>query len=83
MKRRLARAGLWGTEQKAEYPVVIKNGLNRYKNPVHFYFNYSMEPRRQEYLHGKGLELLSHRPVAEGETLLLEPWGFRIIEEEA
>lgn len=80
-KRRLARAGLWGAEQKAEFPIVVKSGRNRLNSRIHYYFNYSGEPREQEYLHGDGVELLTGRPLKAGETLHLEPWGVQIAEE--
>ena len=81
LRRRLARAGLWGTEQKAEFPVIVKSGVNGLGKTVRFYFNYSMEPRKQEYFHGHGVELISGDLIAHGSELELEPWGFKVIEE--
>lgn len=81
LRRRLARAGLWREEQKAEFPVIIRSGENRLGKQVHYYFNYSMEAREQEYFHGHGTELLSGDLIAQGTSLTLEPWGFKIIEE--
>ncbi len=80
--RRLARAGLWGAEQKAAFPVVIRSGVNRYGKMVRYYFNYSQNAKEQEILHGPGEELLSGKRVAPGETFLLGPWDVRIIEED-
>ena len=64
LRRRLARAGLWGTEQKAEFPVIVKSGVNGLGKTVRFYFNYSMEPRKQEYFHGHGVEPVSYTHLA-------------------
>ena len=40
-----------------------------------------MEPRKQEYFHGHGVELISGDLIAHGSELELEPWGFKVIEE--
>lgn len=82
VQRAADAAGLWGAEQKAAFPLVIRNAVSAGGVPLHFYFNYSGEPARQPYLHGAGRELLAERPVAEGEILDLEPWGFAVIAEE-
>lgn len=81
LERILRRAGLWGAEQEAPFPVHIESAVNRAGRKVRFYFNYSGEDLEQEYLHGGGVELISGAAVRHGDRMELEPWGFRIIEE--
>ena len=77
----LKKTGLWGIEQNAAFPLVIRSGVNELNRKVLFYFNYSGETVEQAYLHRDGLELVSGAAVHEGELLKLPPWGFAIIEE--
>ena len=81
LTRVLKRAGVWGAAQQAQFPLIIKSGVNQAGRNVRFYFNYSREDVEQAYLHADGTELLSGASVSNGDTLQLEPWGFKIIEE--
>lgn len=81
LTRVLKRAGVWGVEQQTQFPMIIKNGVNMAGKNVRFYFNYSREDMEQTYPHADGTELISGTAVKSGETLKLEPWGFKIIEE--
>ena len=81
LTRVLKRAGVWGAAQQAQFPLIIKSGVNQAGRNVRFYFNYSREDVEQAYLHADGTELLSGASVSHGDTLQLEPWGFKIIEE--
>ena len=81
LTRVLQRAGVWGAAQQAQFPLIIKSGVNQAGRNVRFYFNYSREDVEQAYLHADGTELLSGASVSHGDTLQLEPWGFKIIEE--
>jgi beta-galactosidase len=72
-------AGLWGVDQELSFPVVVKSGVNAAGRAIRYYFNYSDGPVSFPYPHTSGRELLSDRPVAEGERLEIEPWGVRII----
>ena len=55
--------------------------MNMAGKNVRFYFNYSRDDVEQVYLHADGTELISGAAVKQGETLTMEPWGFKIIEE--
>lgn len=77
----LKKAGLWGREQSAAFPLVIRGGVNGSGRRVLFYFNYSGETVEQACLHGDGTELISGAAVRAGELLRLPPWGFAVIEE--
>lgn len=81
LRRVLARSGLWGKEQTAQFPLHIASGENQSGKMVRFYFNYSNDSMEQEYLHEDGTELFTGRNVKAGETLKLGPWEFLIVEE--
>ena len=81
LERVLKRAGVWGVEQQAQFPLIVKSGVNQAGKNVRFYFNYSGEDAAQAYLHADGTELLGGEAVRNGDTLQFEPWGFKIIEE--
>ncbi|WP_342758418.1 beta-galactosidase [Kineothrix sedimenti] len=81
LKRVLEQTGIWGIEQQAAFPVIIRNGVNETGRKVHFYLNYSEKEIRQPYLHGDGKELLKEESVKNGQTLVLEAWGIRIVVE--
>lgn len=78
----LRNAGLWGAEQSVCFPVIIKSGVNRAGNEIHYYFNYSGDVIQQTYLHGKATELLSGKRTEANEKITLKPWGFFVFEEE-
>ncbi len=77
----LKKTGLWGIEQSAAFPLVIRSGVNENGRKVLFYFNYSGETVEQAYLHRDGTELVSVAAVRAGEVLKLPAWGFAVIEE--
>ena len=77
----LKKAGLWGIEQSAAFPIVLRSGINESGRRVLFYFNYSVNGVEQSYLHRDGTELISGAAVHTGEVLKLPPWGFAVIEE--
>lgn len=83
LERVLRRAGLWGAEQSASFPIHVESAVSPAGRRLRFYFNYSGGSVEQNYPHGDGTELLSGRPVKSGEPLRLEPWGFQIVEEQA
>lgn len=64
----------------AHFPIIVKSGTNEAGQQIDFIFNYSDEDQ-QITLPTAGMELLSDQPVATGETLSLQPWAVKIIEE--
>ncbi|MBO5292452.1 MAG: beta-galactosidase [Lachnospiraceae bacterium] len=82
MRHIVKEAGIEEAAQQAEFPIVIRSGINMQGRRIHYYFNFSSEERKQEYLHEDGRELLSGSLVEKGGILRLEPWGMAVLEEE-
>ena len=82
LERVLGQAGLLGPDQKLPAHVRVKHGMGRSGKAFHYYFNFSPAPERLVYPYGAGAELLSNRPVPQGGTLALDPWGVAIVEQE-
>ena len=76
------KAGLWTADQQAEFPVIIRSGINQSGVNIRYYFNYSSNERQVEYQHSKGQELLSGSAVERGALISLSPWGIAIVESE-
>jgi len=79
--KELQRAGVESPDQQFTWPVIAKSGTNDFGNDVHFYYNYSSDPREIGYPHPAGTELVKGEAVAEGETVEIGPWDLLIIEE--
>ena len=62
------------------FPVIIKEGTNDFGKHVRFYFNYSGDEQHTVCKDFSGTELLSGAPVAEGNEIVLDSWGFKVIE---
>jgi beta-galactosidase len=75
------RAGLRSADQQLSFPLIVRSGVNRYGNTVHYYFNYSGEGKKFRYLYPAGEELLTGERVVKWDSVELAPWGVRIIEE--
>jgi beta-galactosidase len=82
LEESVKRAGLWGAQQQFHYPMVVRSGLLNDGHPVHYLLNYSAAPARLRYAFAAGTDLLTHRHVASGGTIELEPWGVAIVEED-
>ncbi|WP_433707530.1 beta-galactosidase [Paenibacillus illinoisensis] len=77
----MKEAGIWGADQELAFPLIVKTGTNDQGNTIRYYFNYSDQPITFVNPHGKGMELLSGAVVAGEQSIELEPWGIRIIEQ--
>ncbi|MVN78154.1 beta-galactosidase [Hymenobacter sp. HMF4947] len=75
------KAGLWGPDQQAYFPLITRSGVNQQQKKVHYYFNYSAAPRTLPYPYGPGQELLTSTAVAKNQPLQLAPWGVQIVVE--
>ncbi|MFB5265820.1 beta-galactosidase [Paenibacillus enshidis] len=75
------QAGLWGVDQKLSFPLITKSGVNEAGKTIRYYFNYSDQPAELVYPHGQGTELFENSAVRNGQTIGLERWGVKIIEE--
>jgi beta-galactosidase len=82
LERVFEQAQVAGPDRKLPSAVRVKHGVNRAGKAIHYYFNFSAAPQSLAYSYGRGLELLSKRPVAPASSLTLEPWGVAIVEEE-
>jgi beta-galactosidase len=56
--------------------------VNRLGKRVHYYFNYSSEPKSFSYSYGTGKDLLTGTSTAHGQQVTLRPWDVAIMEEE-
>lgn len=74
-------AGLWHAEQELAFPIIVKSGINKAGIPIRYYFNYSATAASFPNVRRSGVDLMSGRSIASGETLELEPWGFLVIKE--
>ncbi len=81
LKNAVVKAGLWRADQEISFPVITKSGINQEGKTIHYYFNYSMSPNSFKYPYAKGVELLAGKEVDSDQTIDIEPWGIRIIEE--
>lgn len=81
LERVMKEAGIWGADQELAFPLIVKTGMNDQGNTIRYYFNYSDQAVTFVNPHGKGMELLSGAVVAGEQSIELEPWGIRIIEQ--
>ena len=81
LERVMKEAGIWGADQELAFPLIVKTGTNDQGNTIRYYFNYSDQAVTFVNPHGKGIELLSGAVVAGEQSIELEPWGIRIIEQ--
>ena len=75
-------AGCWGKDQALKFPLITKSGTNQRGKVIHYYFNYSGEPKTFTYPYREGIALLTDARVATQSQIGLPAWGFQIIEEQ-
>jgi beta-galactosidase len=73
------RAGVEVPETR--FPVIVRRGVLSNGRAVRYVLNYSAAPQRLTAGSAAGTELLSGRPVENGQPLELPPWGVAIVEE--
>jgi len=73
--------GLYDLNKNLKFPLVQKNSVSNSGKAIHFYMNYSAEPKSVPYLYSGGKELLSNKDIPKGQAISLEPWGVAILEE--
>ena len=77
---RVKEAGLWTEKQESNsWPVINRSNINMKDENVNFYFNFSSGEAEACHWAEAGEELLSGEPVAKGEKMKIEPWGFKIV----
>jgi len=77
----LKGAGLWGNDQLLKFPLIVKSGVNEQNKVIHYYFNYSAEPKSFVYPYVKGKGLLTGETITSQAKVVLPAWGFKIIRE--
>ena len=77
----LRRAGLTGPDQALPAQVKVRHGRNAQGRLLHYYLNFSGQEQSVSYAYAGGMELLTHTPLAQGQTLKLQPWDLAIIAE--
>ena len=82
MENALKAASLWGKDQELKFPVIVKSGTNQQGKLIHYYFNYSAQPKTFVYPYKKATELLTGSSITTQSTITLSQWGFKIIEEQ-
>lgn len=82
LRQALQHADLIGPDQQLQFPLIVKSGVNSRGHSLHYYFNYSAQPKHFNYPYGEARELLSGRRVAQGAKIELAPWGMQIIEQQ-
>jgi beta-galactosidase len=78
----LKDSDLWGLDQEIAFPLITKSGINAFGKTTRYYFNYSDSSNSLQYPHHEGTELFTEQKVSNGQRLVLEPWGIKIIEED-
>ena len=68
-------------EQQLPAKVHVQSGVNRLGKKLHYFFNYSGDTVKAEYLYGAGTNLLDGQAVAHARQLTLKPWDLAIVEE--
>lgn len=68
-------------DSELKFPLISKSGTNENGKQIHFYFNYSAEPKVVTYSKKAGKELFSGKDVTTNANLEIGPWDLKIIEE--
>ena len=82
LQSQLQELGMIGPDQQLPQAVRTRSGINGFKRPVRYYFNYSGAEASFNYPHKPGTNLLTNRRVGAAEKLTLAPWDLAIIEED-
>jgi beta-galactosidase len=77
----LQSAGLTGPDQQLPASVRVKHGVNGKGRIIHYYLNYSSQPKTFTYSYGAGSDLLAEKAVAKSQSITLGPWDAAIVEE--
>ena len=78
----LKEAALAGPDQQLPAAVWVRHGVNRLGKQLHYYFNYSGEPKSFAYSYAAGKDLLNGATVTHSQSITLKPWDLVIVEEE-
>jgi len=73
-------AGLWSTEQKLAFPLIVKKGVNQQGEKIYYIFNYSDQPQEFVYPFDNGVDLLTKKNIQKESKIMLKEWGFLIVD---
>lgn len=76
----LENTNLLKEREDAQFPVIIRKGVNDFGKTVRYYLNYSWKKQTVVYPHKEGINLLTQNKVSTGTSLEIEPWDLQIIE---
>jgi beta-galactosidase len=68
-------------DQDLHWPLITKSGMNDDGEIIHYYYNYSSDPKEFTYPYKNGTELLSNKKVNNQQYLVVDPWGVLIVDE--
>ena len=77
----LRDAGLTGPDQQLPPDVRVKHGVSRDGRSLHYYLNYSSQPATLTYTYMAGTDLLTSRPLSQGQQNTIAPWDLIIVKE--
>lgn len=77
----LSDLGMIGSDQKLPASVHAQSATNSQNRQLHFYFNYSGDPKSFAYSHRAGADLLTGREIAANQSITVAPWDLVIMEE--
>jgi len=69
------------TISDSRFPVIVRNGINKYGKSVHYFFNYSNNKQKFFYPFMDGIDLLTNHKFMKDETKSFGAWEMYIIEE--
>jgi beta-galactosidase len=75
------KAGITGPDQQLYFPLITKSGINQKGKNIHYYFNYSANPKIIEYPYNRSTNLLNQKLVSKNDKIELTGWGFTVLEE--
>jgi beta-galactosidase len=75
------KAGITGPDQQLYFPLITKSGINQKGKNIHYYFNYSANPKIIEYPYHRSTNLLNQKLVSKNDKIELTGWGFIVLEE--
>ncbi len=77
----LKQAGLTGPDQSLPASVHVKHGVNRQGKQLHYYLNYSSEPKTVSYPYAAATDLLTNSATSPNQQITLKPWDLAILQE--
>ena len=80
LKEAMKEAGVRPASSSEGFPVIVRKGINQMGKEIVYIFNYSGQNRTASCPEGRYRELLTERDYFAGEDIVLDKWGFVILE---